>query len=564
MEKKRKFHVVDAPAGSGKTFQAIRWALTQAGTENQKTVIVFKSIELLEQAQADARASSDKAGLRVKITAIHSNLVGQHGTDQSVGAKLQAHLGAATPKTGELLLITESAFISLLHWPNRWMWCCICDEVSAIAPAPKTNIPDNHHLLTQHVQLSGTGGKYAEVIPTETGRAALTRYAENPRRDQVNAVLSDMAKYIASPYFKAYVRVEQFQRLVNGSGEPGARQLEMFALLQETLFGSNATRRFCDAYGAETQVVDAFQKVILMGAGFSDSLLGAIWPKLDMEFETFQAISDQLRYSAHDCGARLQIRFLFETDWSKSFRDKSSKLKGVDTSNLAITLQATTSLFDGQFLYLVNRDVERFAQSQLNEQGGIQLPNAPWGLNMFQHIHNAVILSALNPTPAHIGFLTEAGLNADAIRDALFHSQIYQAVMRCSLRNPAAVDPVQVLVPDRKSAEALAEVFPGSDVQKLPLDIVETPTMPTGRPKLAEPKSKSLSRSESRKRSSAMNKEIKRIQNGGAVDHKLLEKFESECRGDNRRLIQLRALAGQAAVPAGAAPINSSSKRTTS
>ena len=79
MEKKRKFHVVDAPAGSGKTFQATRWALTQAGTENQKTVIVFKSIELLEQAQADARASSDKAGLRVKITAIHSNLVGQHG-----------------------------------------------------------------------------------------------------------------------------------------------------------------------------------------------------------------------------------------------------------------------------------------------------------------------------------------------------------------------------------------------------------------------------------------------------------------------------------------------------
>lgn len=42
-----------------------------------------------------------------------------------------------------------------------------------------------------------------------------------------------------------------------------------------------------------------------MGAGFSDSLLGAIWPKLDTEFETFQAISDQLRYSAHDCGARL-------------------------------------------------------------------------------------------------------------------------------------------------------------------------------------------------------------------------------------------------------------------
>ncbi len=563
MQPTRHIHAVDAPAGSGKTYQTLHWALSKAALNKQKSVFVFKSIELLQQAQADANEWNRKANWDVPIHALHSQLFQHIGRRVGVGSRIIEHLQNAIVGQGEILMITEAAFLTLQHWPNRWMWCCICDEIPAIAPAHKLNIPDNYRMLTDHIELANEQGEYSQVTPTKEGRAVLLRYAENPSLDQISDVLSSLARHIISPSFETYVNPKQYLRLKAGNAEPGAKQLEAFSLLHPSVFGDGTLREFQNPAGHTETVRDEFAQVIIMGAGFEQSLLGLIWPQLNLKFEPLPEISTALRYTQHSCGDRLTINFVFETDWSKSFRGKTSKVNNVEQSNLNTLLDGIDQVFTGPFVYLVNKDTEKTVSHRLENADGKQLPNAPWGLNAFQHIHNVAILSALNPTTAHLKFFAYMGLQGDAIREALFHSQIYQAVMRCSLRNPAATEPVRVLVPDRKSAEALAYAFPGSDVQKLPLDIVETPAMPTGRPKLAEPKSKSLNRSEMRKRDRAMDKEIKRIQEGGVVDRQLLEQFESECRGDNQRLIQLQALVGKAAKPVVAARINRSNKRTT-
>lgn len=538
----KPFHTVDAPAGSGKTYQAIRYALMQAAVHQRKSVLVFKSIDLLKQAQRDACTIDQQTKLSVPINGIHSHMFEQFGTDLSVGRLLLDHLNAAKHGVGEILMITEAAFINLPHWPNRWMWTCICDEIPSIAPADKLNIPDNHHMITGYIELDDDNEGYSQVLPTAQGKAVLAQYAENPRHDQVSAVLSSMARHIVSPYFETYVKTQQYERVKSGDGEVGARQIEMFSLLQPTLFGSGKPRQYQERPGVHHEALDQFADVILMGAGFQDSLLGLIWPHLDLQFEPFAEITNNLRYTEHDCGDRLWIEFLFEADWSKSFRSKSSRLDGVERQNLSIYLDAIGAEFEGAFLYLANKDIESGIKHPLESIKGIQLPNAPWGLNTYQHIHNVAILSALNPTPAHIGFLNHMGLEGLAIRDALYHSQIYQAVMRCSLRDPATQQMARVFVPDRKSAVALSEMFLGCHMGKLALDLDETQQQPTGRPKLPKTKPSAQTLRETRQRNRAIDKEIKRIQAGGAVDHTLVEKFQRECRADNKRLVQLLKL----------------------
>ena len=58
------------------------------------------------------------------------------------------------------------------------------------------------------------------------------------------------------------------------------------------------------------------------------------------------------------------------------------------------------------FAWMGNKDVP----DDIFKGRGQRLPNSPFGLNPYQHLHHAVILSALNPPPAHFCFPRRARL----------------------------------------------------------------------------------------------------------------------------------------------------------
>lgn len=154
---------------------------------------------------------------------------------------------------------------------------------------------------------------------------------------------------------------------------------------------------------------------------------------------------------------------MFEADWSNSFAGKSSEYRQMQMPNFSIPLECIAEGFQGQqLLYLTSKNTERQVDAQLALIVGEQLPNAPWGLNCYQHVHNAAILSALNPTPAHLKFLQSQKLSSLAARNAMFHSQIHQAIMRTSLRDLQSTALVSVILLDLKSAMAVSQKFPGS------------------------------------------------------------------------------------------------------
>lgn len=540
MRNPKTIHYVDALAGSGKTYQAIRWALTEAITNHRKTVIVFKSTQLIQQALSDTKAVIRNKPFDVKITALHSDIDGYSQHEHSVSGLILDHLKRADKSAGEVLMITEAAFLNMQHWPNRYAWTCICDEIFSIAPTTKINLPDTHALLTAHFKLDAETTPYGAVELDASGKAALTKIAENTNRDDVYRLLSPLAKHLLNPSYQTYMGRSQYEAVVNNSGMADRRQIEIFSLLQPTIFGSGETRVMNTAGAHSETVTDYFADIIVMGANFKDSLMALLWPAMGVEIVAHEAISKGLRYRTHNCGKRLQIEYLFEANWSKSFAGKTSRYNGSELANLDILLDVVGGAFDGDaFAYLCNKSTNHEA---LKSNGGHHLPNSPWGHNIYQHMHNVAIFSAINPTPAHLAFLKHIGIEGDAVRKALYHDLVYQAVMRCSLRDLKADAPVHVIVPDRKTAAALSQLFPACSTAQMAVDLKETARKESGRPAIGATKPKAQSLRETRQRTRAMKKEVYRIKSGGAVDYDLLEQFRRGCRADNKTLGELQNL----------------------
>ena len=116
---------------------------------------------------------------------------------------------------------------------------------------------------------------------------------------------------------------------------------------------------------------------------------------------------------------------------------------------------------------------------------GIRLPNMPHGLNTFQHVHNCVVLSALNPHPSHFKFLASQGVNGDDVRDSYYHQAIYQAYLRTSERDPSSQAEKKLIVMDKKAADWLLTLFPRAKVGRLGSEIKPV-SHPVGRPKKHE------------------------------------------------------------------------------
>ena len=116
-------------------------------------------------------------------------------------------------------------------------------------------------------------------------------------------------------------------------------------------------------------------------------------------------------------------------------------------------------------------------------RSGQRLPNTPHGLNDYQDVHNCAVLSALNLTPAFYSYLSTRGVNSVEAKDAVYRSACYQAIMRCSIRDPGCVDPVRIVVMDYATAEFLASLFSGAQIKQLPGMPKELGARRAGRPK---------------------------------------------------------------------------------
>ncbi|TXM64003.1 hypothetical protein FV226_27025 [Methylobacterium sp. WL12] len=271
-----------------------------------------------------------------------------------------------------------------------------------------------------------------------------SKIARNKHGDDLLSVLGPLANRITSDHWEVYADQAGYERLIRGEKE--GCSVGTYSLLKPSAF-------------------KGFKQVVIASACMTDTMLYRVFTAQGVTLKPVgDRLTKDLRYLKHEHGDRITIHYAAEEAWSKRYRDK--RIEGEDATVLDRVRQAVGSLVGTEpFIWMGNTDLgnDFFAQG-----GADRLPNTPHGLNSYQGVHNVVVLSALNPPPAHFSFMEGRGISGEEMRTAHYRTAVYQAVMRGSIRNPADATPKRVVVMDRDTAEWLADLFPGATVEPLP------------------------------------------------------------------------------------------------
>lgn len=294
---------------------------------------------------------------------------------------------------------------------------------------------------------------------------SLRKIARNKNRDRVYELFESFAHRVTSEHWSVYALQNSYESLLRGEKANG--RLTTYSLLKPSIF-------------------DQFGSTIIASACFEDTMLYRLWTAWGVPMEPVTGkLAKGLRYQQHENGHLIQIAYVSDEDWSKSLRDRVVEVDGSPTRVLDRLVPLIGDATGGEpFAWMGNKDLRADIFDHL--PGAVRLPNSPHGLNQFQHLHQVVVLSALNPPPAHFAFMATESINGEELRTSHYRTAVYQAVMRISIRNPESDDPKLVVVMDRATAEWLAGLFPGAEVVPLEgLGVRLSKGMP-GRPRLYE------------------------------------------------------------------------------
>jgi hypothetical protein len=276
---------------------------------------------------------------------------------------------------------------------------------------------------------------------------SLDKIANNRNGDALYEVLGPVARRVVSEDWDVYAKQTEYARLRRGEKTDAA--LVTYSLLQPT-------------------IVQGFASSTIASACMTETTLFRLWSAMGVEMTPVgEGLRQDLRYTEHEHGDRITVYYATHEAWSKRYRDGLAvDAAGEEVRVLERVRQAVVALVGAEpFVWMGNKDLD---DGFFGVAGAERLPNTPHGLNSYQGYHNVVVLSALNPPPAHFHFMGARGVSDEELRTGCYRTAVYQAVMRCSIRNPADATPKKVVVMDRDTADWLAALFPGATVTPLP------------------------------------------------------------------------------------------------
>lgn len=440
---KQAFYAVSAPAGSGKTYAAIDYAIHLA-QNNQKVIIAQPTKALIDQTETDIIGRNSG----VKLTKIVSPTAAVQNA--SVQARVLEHM-KDNESGGEILLISHQVLGRL---PNAWrqFWHLIVDEVPGAYVAHNMNIAKSHGFVTQHTALGDILTDTFHIVEA-ADVGALRDLAENKTGDATYKLFKDLVDDILNEDKFVCVDADAYAELTSNNGK----------------------RKHIDFHSFQrSDYVRGFASVTVMGANFADTELAHIWGRLEsVVWKDHPVIGQNLRYTHHQNGARLTIKYLIDGNWSQYFASMPHE-KGTILNAITEAMEAELS---HDFIWQANKKHGDFL---FNE--GMMLPQVIHGINRrsYQAKHGVALVKAINHSSGPAAFLKALGFTQEELKVTLQYQNEYQAMMRCSLRDRTATEDVTVCVVSKGSAKWLQALFPNSDVQKLESDVPEP--KPSGQP----------------------------------------------------------------------------------
>jgi hypothetical protein len=230
----------------------------------------------------------------------------------------------------------------------------------------------------------------------------------------------------------------------------------------------------------------AFRRRTIMSALFQHTMLYGLWEQLGVRF--LPSTDIDLHVKQTPLGERvLRIYWLTDQGWSKRMRDRAG---GIGPIFDLIVKSGAFDLDDVVCICPNKDDATDEAPLLTHFPKPALMPHNSRGQNRFRIYHQLVHCAALNAYTPDIRWMeTALGIDARTQRIARTGQEVYQTIMRLSLREPASKHDVSVVVMDREVAEWLPQWFDGTvEVIEIDSSGVVRPKGRPGRPRLrAEP-----------------------------------------------------------------------------
>jgi hypothetical protein len=437
------FRTSAAPSGAGKTYAATTFTCKRIPL-GMKSAIIQPTIALCKQSYIDARTRFPDIKDRIRT------IVTKRGSDDRIALRITNHLNSRD-ETGDLLFVTHAGFLRTPHWHRANTWNLFIDEAMEVTYHRKFTLrPKHRNLLIDLIN----------VRPSRHERYGMLEARYQDELDDALAQMDDIDKHFADfiwrlrhGHWNLYVDHAEYEKFTDGN----SRAIEVHGLLSPTLF-------------------EPFASATIMGANLSDSIMFKYFAKEGCTFSNHTAISNGLRYQNHNNGARLLIKYISDRTWSKTLRnaqlakDDSPEDVTENVCDVYMRLCREEAAKHSGLppLWIGNNDILG------DEFDGERLKNVPHGMNRYQTHDVCCIFSALNPPQAHRKFLQDlCGMTEREVRRALLSQTAYQACGRGILRQIDSTGIFLLIVPDRDTAEDIAQYYPGCRIEKLISDIEE-------------------------------------------------------------------------------------------
>ena len=424
---------LDAAAGTGKTYNMARRVASYVKV-GSSFIIVMPTKKMAD----DIESELIKVDWSITVKKFHTDTV-----EGSVVSSIMRYLNEPLEEA-HVVVMTAPAFGLLRYFNNPGRWYIILDEVPSVFELFERTLPNNHSVFTDCVDPYSIGPdlgySYLDVID----ETKLRNLRENTAHDDVDKIYQPLADRVLSDEYEVYVQNQNYKGLL--AGENGEKKMLLFAVRRPKL-------------------LLRFKACLIMAAQFKETLLYKIWSRMGVTFIEEEDFKSDLNQTTHQNGCQVTFYYGYDQNWSKTTKDdKANKL----TENL---IEAALKVLDGKECLLLRNNGCEKSTHLLELDAFRSLPGKSHGQNQFKGYNNVLVLAAFNPSPPAIKFLKIMyGIDNTSTKRGIMGYEIYQAVMRSSLRDRSNVSPKIIIVPDKATAEWLSSLFPGSSCRSLSLD----------------------------------------------------------------------------------------------
>ncbi len=234
-----------------------------------------------------------------------------------------------------------------------------------------------------------------------------------------------------------------------------------------------------------------FISVTMLAAKFQDTLIYQLWSKDDENL--FHNTEWNLRFTKHGNGKNVTLYYLLQQPnklWISNTFDhgntaaKSKEIRRDAISRVAIDIMKNEHSVKESKRCLLRANTKLYKSSHRKNSIYNYVSGMPFGLNNYDDINAAVYLQTQMPCsiPSVNPWFSNMGISKDKER-ATYHSEAYQMVLRCSLRDPNKNESVIIVVGDRGTADYIANQFEFKPKPKhFYLDVLKGVDKPQGQP----------------------------------------------------------------------------------